>query len=277
VTTEDNGKAGSVGRRQGPDGNSAGGGVPRRWACTESSNNWKTARPCRAQVTITVQILSHHRRPFSLRVPCLMCRSITAKRIACSAKLFVGPLMKATRAVNRGPNSPAYSTPLLSALGQRLLGLNDVARRRLGGSRVCDKFSWQLGAWGGWGRAKRAPSYTCWGQPAADHQPPTRPPEELGTHEVEESLRAAANCRCKRPFSSPRRWFSSHSRRFSSRSRAFSVSRRAMRPRASANCCSSRARRCVRGWQFGQCVAGGSFMGRKDSLATPPEQDRHDA
>jgi RNA polymerase sigma factor (sigma-70 family) len=39
---------------------------------------------------IAVQIRSHQRLPASLRVPCVIRRSITTNRIACSARLFVG-------------------------------------------------------------------------------------------------------------------------------------------------------------------------------------------
>ena len=43
-------------------------------------------RPCCAQVAMTVQMRSHHFRPRSLRVPWVTKRSITTKRIACSAR-----------------------------------------------------------------------------------------------------------------------------------------------------------------------------------------------
>jgi hypothetical protein len=43
-------------------------------------------------VAITVQIGLHHRRPFSLCVPWVMCRSITTKPVACSARLFLGSM-----------------------------------------------------------------------------------------------------------------------------------------------------------------------------------------
>jgi len=43
-------------------------------------------------VAITVQIGLHHRRPFSLRVRWRMCRSITTKPVACSARWFVGSM-----------------------------------------------------------------------------------------------------------------------------------------------------------------------------------------
>ncbi len=45
---------------------------------------------CCAHVPITVQILSHHLRPVSPRVPCVMRRSITTNLLARSARLFVG-------------------------------------------------------------------------------------------------------------------------------------------------------------------------------------------
>ncbi len=48
----------------------------------QSNKNGNLARPCWAQVAIPVQIRSDHRRPFSLRVPWVMCRSITTERIA---------------------------------------------------------------------------------------------------------------------------------------------------------------------------------------------------
>src|SRR5271157_5638523 len=50
----------------------------------------RTDRPCCVQVAITVQIRSHQRFPVSLLVPCVINRSITTNRIACSARLFVG-------------------------------------------------------------------------------------------------------------------------------------------------------------------------------------------
>ena len=71
-------------------GNSNGGSVPANHAATTASKYSNTDRPCWAQVAITVQIRSHQRFPFSLRVPCVIRRSITTNRIACSARLFVG-------------------------------------------------------------------------------------------------------------------------------------------------------------------------------------------
>ena len=59
-------------------------------APTAASKYSNTDRPCCVQVAITVQIRSHQRFPFSLLVPCVIRRSITTNRIACSARLFVG-------------------------------------------------------------------------------------------------------------------------------------------------------------------------------------------
>ena len=59
-------------------------------ALTAASKYSNTDRPCCAQVAITVQIRSHQRFPFSLRVPWVINRSITTNRIACSARLLVG-------------------------------------------------------------------------------------------------------------------------------------------------------------------------------------------
>src|SRR4029077_19958960 len=55
--------------------------------------------PCWTQLAITVQIRSLQRRPPSLRVPCVMCRSITTKRMACSARLLVGSIPGVVRKV----------------------------------------------------------------------------------------------------------------------------------------------------------------------------------
>src|ERR1700676_905636 len=74
---------------QTPD-NSIGGSVPTNHARTAASKYSNTDRPCCVHVAITVQIRSHQRFPFSLRVPCVIRRSITTNRIACSAKLLVG-------------------------------------------------------------------------------------------------------------------------------------------------------------------------------------------
>ena len=71
-------------------GNSIGGSVPANHAPTAASKYSNTDRPCCVHVAITVQIRSHQRFPFSLRVPCVIRRSITTNRIACSARLFVG-------------------------------------------------------------------------------------------------------------------------------------------------------------------------------------------
>ena len=76
--------------RSGPSGNSVGGSTSENHAPTAASRYSNTDRPCCVQVAITVQIRSHQRFPPSLRVPCVISRSITTKRIACSAKLFVG-------------------------------------------------------------------------------------------------------------------------------------------------------------------------------------------
>ena len=71
-------------------GNSNGGSVPANHAPTAASKYSNTDRPCCVQVAITVQIRSHQRFPFSLLVPCVISRSITTNRIACSARLLVG-------------------------------------------------------------------------------------------------------------------------------------------------------------------------------------------
>ncbi len=71
-------------------GNSGGGSVSANHAPTAASRYSNTDRPCCVQVAITVQIRSHQRFPRSLLVPCVISRSITTKRIACSARLFVG-------------------------------------------------------------------------------------------------------------------------------------------------------------------------------------------
>ena len=70
--------------------NSNGGSVPANHAATAASRYSNTDRPCCVQVAITVQIRSHQRFPTSLRVPCVIRRSITTNRIACSARLLVG-------------------------------------------------------------------------------------------------------------------------------------------------------------------------------------------
>ena len=71
-------------------GNSIGGSVSANHDPTAASKYSNTDRPCCVHVAITVQIRSHQRFPFSLRVPCVIRRSITTNRIACSARLFVG-------------------------------------------------------------------------------------------------------------------------------------------------------------------------------------------
>jgi len=72
------------------DGNNEGDGRPSSQFPTHPFRYSKTDRACPAQVAIVVQIRSLQRRPVSLRVPCVICRSITTNRIACSARLFVG-------------------------------------------------------------------------------------------------------------------------------------------------------------------------------------------
>src|SRR2546427_6829673 len=64
---------------------SDGAGLPSNQFPTASRKKWYTDLPCWTQVAIAVQMRSQKRRPLSLRVPCVMCRSITTKRIACSA------------------------------------------------------------------------------------------------------------------------------------------------------------------------------------------------
>ena len=64
--------------------------MPANHAPTAASKYSNTDRPCCVQVAITVQIRSHQRFPFSLLVPCVISRSITTNRIACSARLLVG-------------------------------------------------------------------------------------------------------------------------------------------------------------------------------------------
>jgi hypothetical protein len=71
-------------------GNSVGPSSPVKYACTDACRYSQTDLPCWAHVAITVQIRSHQRCPLSPRVPWVMCLSITTKRIACSAVLFVG-------------------------------------------------------------------------------------------------------------------------------------------------------------------------------------------
>ena len=61
-------------------------------ARTASRRKSKTERPCWVQVAMIVQTRSSQRRPVSLREPWVMCRSMTTKRIACSAKLLVGSM-----------------------------------------------------------------------------------------------------------------------------------------------------------------------------------------
>src|SRR5271166_311108 len=73
-----------------PPGNSIGGSVLANHVPTAASKYSNTDLPCCTQVAITVQIRSHQRFPVSLRVPCVINRSITTNRIACSARLFVG-------------------------------------------------------------------------------------------------------------------------------------------------------------------------------------------
>ena len=58
-------------------------GVPWKKARTVLSMKWNTLLPCGAQVAIVVQMRSNQRRPASLRLPCVIFRSITTKRIAC--------------------------------------------------------------------------------------------------------------------------------------------------------------------------------------------------
>src|ERR1035438_6018515 len=69
-------------------GNNNGGSVPANAAATAASRYSNTDCPCCVQVAITVQIRSHQRFPPSLLVPCVIRRSITTKRIACSARLL---------------------------------------------------------------------------------------------------------------------------------------------------------------------------------------------
>ena len=73
-----------------PSGNSIGGSVLANHVPTTASKYSNTDLPCCTQVAITVQIRSHQRFPLSLRVPCVINRSITTNRIACSARLLVG-------------------------------------------------------------------------------------------------------------------------------------------------------------------------------------------
>src|SRR4051812_48299169 len=73
-----------------PPGNSDGASAPSNHAPTAASGYANTDRPCRSHVATTVQVRSHQRFPASLRVPCVISRSITTNRIACSARLFVG-------------------------------------------------------------------------------------------------------------------------------------------------------------------------------------------
>lgn len=58
---------------------------------------------------MVVQIRSHQRRPVSLRVPCVIRRSITTKRIACSARLFVGSMPGVV--MKRKYASPCFGQP----------------------------------------------------------------------------------------------------------------------------------------------------------------------
>ena len=93
-------------------GNSNGGSVPANHAPTAASKYSNTDRPCCVQVAITVQIRSHQRFPFSLLVPCVIRRSITTNRIACSARLFVGStpgVCQWTRIVTRLVNPNCYA------------------------------------------------------------------------------------------------------------------------------------------------------------------------
>lgn len=71
-------------------GRRMGGGALLRRACTEWAGTSNTLFPCWAQAAIVVQIRSLQARPAGLRVPCVAWRSRATKRIACSARLFVG-------------------------------------------------------------------------------------------------------------------------------------------------------------------------------------------
>src|ERR1022692_3836633 len=73
-----------------PCGRNEGDASPLNQVSTASARNSYSERLCWVHVAITVQMRSLHCRPASLRVPWVMSRSMTTKRIACSAKLFVG-------------------------------------------------------------------------------------------------------------------------------------------------------------------------------------------
>ena len=71
---------------------SDGGSLSRKYASTDRQRNSNTERPCCAQVAMAVQMRSSHRCPASLREPWVTWRSMTTKRIACSATLLVGSM-----------------------------------------------------------------------------------------------------------------------------------------------------------------------------------------
>src|SRR3954465_9034279 len=73
-----------------PPGNSDGASASSNHAPTAASRYANTERPCWTPVPTPGQIRSHQRLPASLLVPCVISRSITTNRIACSARLFVG-------------------------------------------------------------------------------------------------------------------------------------------------------------------------------------------
>ncbi len=72
--------------------NEHGAGSPWKLARTASRRKSKTEQLCWVQVATMVQIRSSQRWRASLRDPWVMCRSMTTKRMACSAKLLVGSM-----------------------------------------------------------------------------------------------------------------------------------------------------------------------------------------
>jgi len=85
-------RIGDGGADQGGSASRDGGGWPWKSASTACRMKANAERPCSAQVAITVQSRSLARRPLAPRVPWVTWRSMTTKRIACSATLLVGSM-----------------------------------------------------------------------------------------------------------------------------------------------------------------------------------------
>lgn len=96
-------------------GKREGGERPCQWAKSTSCRNGIKSRPLCSHVAIAVQTHSLHRRPFTLRVPCVIFRSRMTNRIDCSARLLVGLIPSA--AMNSKNPSPCLRNRFAHDLG----------------------------------------------------------------------------------------------------------------------------------------------------------------